>query len=372
MSHHDKIAFTDPDKVVCFKLRSTDASGCSTRFKELETVQMFSTNVDKRMDISKDFYRTIEMYHDISACGRRAQGFFYTNTPEIAPYLKPNTKAVFGRNKFFKMYMEGRDCATFIAPREQELLPLTNTYELLDNLPMWCLRPEEVLDPQALFASGFLRQQGRNNEVDPECPWRKQANDLEYPQPYGSNTMHIREPDGGENVYGQTSTAGYWGNGYAMSRMTFGSSYNVEYLEYTEHHKSDEWRDTFNNLPWWVYMYMDGKRPADRDDLIEAAIDTAADDLNENAERDLVAVGGNWNCASSTDAIRVICAFADSLIENHQVGEVARYEASDGTPVYVALLPYVYESPQHADHPCCCMFFSLKPIVIREVSHDTV
>lgn len=222
-----------------------------------------------------------------------------------------------------------------------------------NQVPHWCLRPEELINIKALTQGGLFSK-------------------VSYPD--DSPSRHTGYRDGRTKLLrkrfkNNTTRITSYASGTRLGSFTFSPGTNVYDLTVpavSEQHISDnEWKSIFHNMEynWFASSYFGGLNIYPPEKLVEDALNHIV-----NAEFDIGMIGGNWKCNSSHDTIRIMCAISEQLGWDSGTSKKHPYLEYNGQKVYFKWVPFVYESPLHRDHPVSAMVYSRTPIHWEEMS----
>jgi hypothetical protein len=135
----------------------------------------------------------------------------------------------------------------------------------------------------------------------------------------------------------------------------------------------DEWKDPTGlhnesiGRQWWWHMAAQNKTLPPMDEQVQDIVDEIAVSLGEDEGR-LVLCGGNMKCTSPGDSVRLVLMLAQAMDWPSPHKKNMRYfTGSNGQRVYMALFPFIWESPQHENHPVYGAVFSTKPLHWEEI-----
>lgn len=304
---------------------------------------------------------------------KRLSALIYPTIPNLDEGSELPSKAHRKKYLFFKLLMGSKkDTVGLFCHQKRGALLLTSKAAMKTHIPYWVLRPWEMFDIKEMMRSGLIRVITHTARTDPNG-WAMKTPSRRHPKGYGYNGKFL--PDAPKKVKLRGSeVTGFWsGSTQSCEKLKIEAdvrgawssdpSHGLKFS--TAHNSMDMGNILPETLPWWAAWYVAGYDYVTPEDVLEAAGKRAQELFDKG--RKIVVVGGNWNCKRPDDSIRIVAALAEKIRDKGQtpISTDPMWFMHNGKRVYFALLPYIYESPQHRDHPVQCAFLSDEPLYFQ-------
>lgn len=369
-----------------FHLNKTDGTGCSTRFVELLPGGPSDDKSTYEVEWTiNSLYQLLVRQREHKGDGKRCSALFFRDMPNLDSKLASPTKCLLHEYTFYRLFEGGRVVALFAYSNfdndddecEYEPALFETVHGMRRHLP-WChLRPWEMVNPELMAKSGMIRiLHGPGNSSG----YRTVNEEHEYEYDYGCNNdflPKLRDDQCNFKPHYSVQWGGsYWGEGKTTKKVLITTNLHANRMGdgvgITEKHRSDEVNALMGcdaaYKSWWISAYFAGIEYLQPEELVEAVTKERCSSARSDDDV-LHFIGGNWNCTSSTDSIRVFMAFAERMRKSNRGPMAGAHwaETKDRKRAYFNIVPWVFESPQHRDHPSSVMMLSNKPLVWERV-----
>lgn len=305
----------------------------------------------------------------------RLTGLLYTRMPNLETSGSVRTTKEEREKYIFYKLLRGNNKDTvgmFCHPRAGTIT-LNKWTDLVQHMPWWVLRPWELFNTKAMIEQGLVRVKTGKAKKRPNS-WQVDNPTKRFPAKYGHNGKHL--PTSLKTAKLEWKRyKGYWGgNPQYVERISATVAVAAAYTGSPLHgvkgstrHVSQDMGELFGKTPWWAGWTMLGYKNIEAQAVLQEISKGAIERFK--AGRDIIMIGGNWNCGTATDSIRPLMVLAEKLAKKKQdpCSDKPAWFMHNGKRIYFAILPYIYESPQHRHHPVNCAFLSDEPLYIKQV-----